>query len=344
MKTRIHILLVIFLMSVLCIVGLISLSPFARKFSNSFIRKLPPHKVNEQNVKNIGSKNIYIAGHKGDTIYIGDFYKKDKLQCLTSNSLDTLSLMITAPDDFKTFGDANVQISDSALYFMDGMKASISIGNASDFALTKYIATPSFSACIPLSKTSFLFRCVNKNNENVLAKKIIGDSSLMVNDRILTKQVDGFFCTDGIFVKAPNTDKVIYVYYYRNQFIAADTNLNLIYKANTIDTVTQAKIKIGKIHSENKITMSAPPFYVNKHATCNEQYLFVHSVLKADNDTDEIHEKAAAIDVYLISDGKYQFSFYLPDFGGHKLADFKVYDKELVAIFDSYVCSFKLNF
>ena len=50
------------------------------------------------------------------------------------------------------------------------------------------------------------------------------------------------------------------------------------------------------------------------------------------------------IDVYAVADGKYQFSFYLPDFRGFKVRDFKVYGQSLYALYDHYLYKYQLNF
>lgn len=343
LKNRLLILVGLFTGSIFCMVALYGLTEYRTTSPNAFIRKLPPFKIKAEQVKDLKSGQLYIAGGQGNLIYLGDSYTKNLLFRLDLKTLKSSRVLLKAAKGFKVLEDAYVQMDSPAVFLMDGTHARVSVGSTTDYTLTRSMSTPNFTAAMALSPNSFLFRTVNGKNENVLVKQG-AKHTLVVKDRLLRKQIDGLFCTDGILLNVPHCNKVFYVYYYRNQFLCLDTNLNLLYQGKTIDTNSQAKIKLGRIKSENQITMAAPPLYVNKQATANEGYLLIRSVLKADNETDKMHETAAAIDVYAVKDGRYQFSFYLPDFNGEKLTDFKVYDKTLVALFGHYIYTFKLNF
>jgi len=344
LKNRLLILAGLFVGSCLCITGLYFLTEYKSKLPNAFIRKLPSHLITAENVKDLKNSNMYIAGRNGNFFYLGNHNFKNLLYRLDLKTLDTSRIFLTAPKDFKVFEDATIRVDSTDIFLMDGLKAKVSTGSVSNYALIKNTSTPFFTACIPMSRNTYLFRSVNKKKQNILVKQRIDNKSIVIKDRILEKQVDGFFCTDGIFINVPYFNRVFYIYYYRNQFIATDTNLNVLYTGKTIDTISHAKIKLGKIKSENQITMTAPPVYVNKKACANENYLFINSALKADNETDSMHNSAVPIDVYAVKDGKYQFSFYLPDFNGIKMTDFKVYGKTLVVLFGHYVYTFQLNF
>lgn len=237
-----------------------------------------------------------------------------------------------------------IQIDSPFFYLMDGVKPVILRGSALDFHLNKQMnSTPYFTGGITLTKNSFAFRSVYNGIGNKLIKQGIMLDSLKTTT-LLEKQVDGMFCTDGEMVKVPGSSKMFYVYYYRNQFLCADSNLNLLYKGKTIDTISHAQIKVARIKSSGQITMAAPPLIVNKRACANEKYLFVQSALRANNETDYMIKNVSMIDVYAVKDGKYQFSFYLPDFRGHKVRDFKVYGQSLYALYDHYLYKYQINF
>jgi hypothetical protein len=139
------------------------------------------------------------------------------------------------------------------------------------------------------------------------------------------------------------SNSLVYLYYYRNEFICADTNLNLKYRGKTIDTNTVAKIKIAKLNSRNQLTLAEPPLLVNKSACVWKNYLFVQSHLIADNENKEIFRHASVMDVYNLQTGLYRFSFYLGDYGQNKVKSFKVADNHLVAIFGRYYLSYQLS-
>ncbi len=96
-----------------------------------------------------------------------------------------------------------------------------------------------FSNGISLTSNNFAFRKYDQIlKQNILAKNSFnpGSSPVIESKDLLQKQVDGIFCTDGMMSYCKKSGKLIYVYYYRNQFICADSNLHLIYRGNTIDT------------------------------------------------------------------------------------------------------------
>ena len=52
---------------------------------------------------------------------------------------------------------------------------------------------------------------------------------------------------------------------------------------------------------------------------------------------------ASIIDVYRVKDGRYQFSFYLPNVAGKKVNDFKVCGNKLITIYDQYLTVYELD-
>ncbi|WP_316837826.1 hypothetical protein [Pedobacter nutrimenti] len=343
LKTRLFILIALLIGSTLGVAILYGATEYMAKSPNAFIRKIPPFPITADNVKDLKNGQLYFAGQNGNYFYLGNRYIKNLLFQVDLKTLDTQKVLLKAPRNFKPLEDAYVEIDSSNLFLIDGIKAKISTGSTTDYTLTQDIVGPYFSAAVPLSVNSFLFRSIGGNNVNVLGKQQVRGMTFVRED-LLKKQIDGVFCTDGIFLQVPKYNKVFYIYHYRNQFLSLDTNLSLLYKGKTIDTNSLAKIKVGRIKSSNQVTMASPPLLVNKQACANKDYLFIRSALKADNETDDMHDKATAIDVYSANDGKYKLSFYLPEFAGEKLTDFKVYDKMLVALFGHYIYTFKLNF
>jgi hypothetical protein len=93
-----------------------------------------------------------------------------------------------------------------------------------------------------------------------------------------------------------------------------------------------------------KSTVSSPSGVVNRLSCMDSQWLYVNSKLMANNERKEEFDKVSVIDVYSLKDGTYHFSFYLPNLGEKKLRSFRVFNKTLVALYDHYVYTFRLNF
>jgi hypothetical protein len=330
--------------SVFLILLLSLLSESAKHNPNGFVRMLPSHKITGINTFDIRFNSYYLAGSDVKYIYLANLTSPGKLLSIDMQLTDTIAIKLILDDSTRIFKGSFIAIDSPNIYLMDGVKPSvfeIKISNLND---VQKVSAPFFTAGTPISSGSFIFRSIDSSNENILLKKTVDSPFIKPAFGILEKQVDGIFCTDGTLIKVPQSPELIYVYYYRNQFICIDTNLNLLYRSKTIDTVSHAHISVASISSEHQVTLSSPPMFVNKQSCANKDWLFIHSALKADNETQAVLDAVSVIDVYLIKDGRYHFSFYVPDFRGKKMRDFKVYGNTLVALYDHYVYTYHLNF
>jgi len=343
MFKRILLLAICLLGSVLILTLLCFFSDGFRHNKNNFIRLLPPSKVTPGNILDFKTKGWSFVGYSSDSIYIGNLYTPDRLVGVDSDLRDTISVKLGIPDHTKLTKSYFNLVDSSSVYTLDGNQPLLLEGNNGNRILEPASKPPYFTQAIHTAGNSFVLRIV-QGGQNRLVTYTTDSAGFKMTANLLEKQVDGIFCTDGNLIKVPNSNKIIYVYYYRNQFICANDNLNLLYKGKTIDTVSHAHIKVEYIKSLNETTISSPPLYVNKQSAANEKYLFIHSALIADNEVAESLDKVSVIDVYAVKDGKYQYSFYLPDFRGNKVRDFKVYGQSLYALYDHYLYKYQLNF
>lgn len=327
--------------TLLCLIGV---SKFEFTLLKGFTRNFVPFKISPGRILAIGSENMYIAGVKRSEVLLGSYAYKNKLLKVNLRNGDTTNIYVKAPKGLKIYRDVLFQIDSNRVFLVDGIKGQICIGSSPKFNLTKFFNIPQFSTLLPLSNSSFIARSINEKKENVLLKHNLSSNKTIVNADVLTKQIDGLFSTDGILFRVPASAKVLYLYYYTNEIMCLDTNLHLLYKSKTIDTISKAQLEILPINHENKITLASPPLFVNKFISCNKDYLFVNSGNKADNESMEDFTKMSVIDVYTITEGRYKFSFYLPKFREKKLNGFEVHGNTLVALFGPYLSTFKLNF
>jgi len=344
MKSRIQTLASCFVGSVMGVAILYWVSNWSIHNPNGFIRMLPSHKIIGVNSLDVKYNSFYLAGADTKYVYLANTTTPG-LVLRTSLSLkDTTAMRLTFGDSAGIFKGSFIFVDSPNIYLMDGIKPAVYQVDLSNLKLVRQINTTFFTAGIPVSKNSFVFRSVDSTNENILLKTTIDSPFIKTGVGLLQKQVDGIFCTDGILEKVPESSKLIYTYYYRNQFICMDTNLNLLYRGKTIDTISRAHISVTSISSSNQMTLSSPPLFVNKQISANKNWLFVHSALKADNETQAVLDAVSIIDVYSLKDGKYYLSFYLPDFRGKKIRDFKVFGNTLVALYDHYIYTYEINF
>jgi hypothetical protein len=161
-------------------------------------------------------------------------------------------------------------------------------------------------------------------------------------DHFSDRKLTGGFKTAGILYYDTATQQTCYTYLYQNGFICMDTNLNLTLKARTIDTITNREIKIARVGSS--LTMKQPPQEVNYIGDVYAGRLFLHSMLKADNEYELDYNENSVVDIYSLKTGAYKGSFYIPAYKGQKTLHFKVIDNKLYALYGKTIVLYDLSF
>ena len=229
---------------------------------------------------------------------------------------------------------------------MDGTVPCIFRGNLTDWKAGLWMYDKVyFVKGEPINKESFAIRSVSsKNHENVLGTITINDViKVRLAPQLLEKQIDGVFDTDGNLIYNEQLKKVLYTYYYRNEYLVCDDSLNLVHRGHTIDTISRAQIKVTTIHSKNQSKLSAPPIIVNKRTATFGNYLFVQAGLMGRYETEEMWDKSSIIDVYDFLKKTYLFSFYVPNLLNQKMTDFRVVEDVFVALYDYSIVTYKIR-
>lgn len=310
--------------------------------TNGFIRLVPPHVAIPQKIRDLRVNSYYLAGGTDSRFYLGNHTAPHIITTVDLRLADTSIHRLSMRSAGGRFARSLMITVDSPdIYLYEGVTPTLVQGRLDDSLLHRTPGKFYFNLATPLSSISTIFRVVDQRRQNILVKQL--SDSLQKADNILEKQVDGIFCTDGALHAQPAANRLVYVYNYRNQFIVMDTNLRVRYKARTIDTITRVKFTVGYIPSERILTPSSPPQFVNEQSCVSGNYLFIHSALRADNDDPNVYAIGSPIDVYSLVDGHYLFSFFLPDYGRHKIRDFRVFHNTLVALYDHYIYTYQLH-
>ncbi|HYG04703.1 MAG TPA: hypothetical protein VD927_19785 [Chryseosolibacter sp.] len=336
--------------SISAVLTLYSFSEHVRTREGTFIRIFPPHPVLHNASLRIDVEKPYIAGHTDRSLYIGnevspiDLLQIDKEKLMTERSV---RVSISAATTLKHF-NAHVLVDSSSFYFFDGAIPYLLKGNTDQWlAMRQSTKDIFFQDVVPLGDSTYAVKSFNtRRRENVLAIYNPKTKTVKQHPDLLQRQVDGIFCTDGTLHFAKDTKKVIYLYFYRNEYIVADKDLNLLYRGQTIDTVSKANVKtVTRITGTNTTTsqLAVPPPTVNKHSTVYKHLLLVHSNLMGRNELPELFDEASVIDVYNFLQQKYLFSFYVPDREGKKIRDLKIAGDKLYALYDNRLDAYKLN-
>jgi len=315
--------------------------------NNSFIRRYPHHPVTKMKALDIKFNSYYIAGAAGDKFFLGNVTAPLHLLSVSTSLEDTTHIRLKIDSSEKgEFQSIKVKIKEPYFYILDGTVPIILRGKIGEWIATPYMDGDAFfSLAEPMESNSFAIRARSSaSNENVLGIVHIKDTiAVKLSHHLLEKQLDGIFDTDGMLSYNKDLKKLVYVYFYRNEFIVTDENLNLDFRGKTIDTVSKAQLEIAKIKSRNKSTLGSQALWVNKQSFSSGNYLFLVSDRLGKYEPEDMLKEASIIDVYNLANNTYEFSFYLYDHNLEKLNHFQVFNDVMVGILGNFLVTYKLK-
>jgi hypothetical protein len=333
--------------SILIVLTLFLLSGELRDKRNSFLRLFPSHPALEADTFNVKYNSYYIAGGTSHHIYLGNYRAPLHLLVVNAALTDSqhVKLNVDNVNDQK-FWSLRVKVDSPNFYLVDGAVPRIYRGTVDNWHAKRFSYDSAyFLDIVPLSFNSFVIKSLGYPvKENIIGKLSASDPHLNFTTGILEKQIDGVFCTNGVMTFNRKLNQLIYLYYYRNEYIVMDSTLNVIYRGHTIDTTSKARIKVATIASENAITMSAPPLLVNKRNSVQGNLMFINSNLLARNEHPDAFNDGSVIDVYDLINHKYKFSFYIYHYWPEsKLSDFQVFGNKIFVLFDEHLQTYNLR-
>lgn len=326
---------ILILLSISIITGLFLHSEDIMQKENPFIRRFPQGtaaKVARIDLKNI---SYYVAGTEKEKIYLANRLAPLQILEIDSDLKNKKHYTIKLDRENFKFQAVEIRINPPYFYVTDGTVPVIYRGLISDWK-AKVISEKKFyfSDIVFMNDKQLAFRTQKPyTGENILGLANKYDSpEIKYNPLVLQKQMDGIFDTDGTMQYSKALHKIIYTYYYRNQYMVTDENLVVAHRANTIDTTTKAKLKVVKMKQSGDIKLGAPPYMVNRHTTVSKNLLFVNSVLRGKYEGNDVWKNAAVVDVYDISKQTYVLSFYVYDEEGFRMKNVFATDSAIYII------------
>lgn len=313
---------------------------------NPFIRRYPQHPALLTHQMDLKFNSYYFAGYRKGKIYLGNYTNPLQLLSVDASLKNKQFDKISFDAKNRFFQRVTIGIRNMFFYLKDGMVPTVFIGSTSDWKLNKEIkGIPFFTQAEAIDSTAIVFRANNgKDFANVLGLfRWNQKPKVTYNPDLLQQQIDGVFDTDGILLYSEEIKKIVYLYFYRNEFIVADVNSKLAYRGHTIDTTTKAKIKVAYLKNKTERTMIAPPLVVNANAAVCQNLLFVHSKIKGRYENNTLWEQAAIIDVYDLNKNAYLLSFPIYNNGEKKLNSLWVTTTHLYAIVGNELMVYELR-
>lgn len=348
MKNAILYLSLCFGLSIAMVTGLFMWSRHKTHHDNGFYRFFPPHPVTRVQATDLRYNSYYIIGTYENKVYLSNLTAPSHLLSVTIPEMDTvhIRLKISTEDNRPLRRNTRVSMWYPYFYIADGYTPQVLRGKFGEWHARPFMYDSAyFNTALPIGPKSLAIRTTSgATRELVLGKQTGRSPHVTLAPGLLEKQQDGIFCTDGILQYNKELSQLIYLYYYRNQYIVTDTLMRLLYRGKTIDTNSVAKVKTVFTASDKSRKMAVPPPVVNSHSTTRGHRLFVHSVLRAKNESEETFGKASVIDVYDLKERNYAFSFYLYAYDGFRVSDFVWHDNYLIALHHKHLVVYTTRF
>ncbi len=317
------------LMAVGVVVALFLSSEHIIKKENNFIRRFGQHPIRDEIAFDLGVNSYYFAGIADGQVYLGNVTAPLVLTTVDTALTTKTAIKIQLDDTDHLFRSIQIKVKSLHFYLYDGSVPVIYRGHLDDsIARTVSFEDGYFSQLEVMDSVNFAFRTQSAETKAQVLGKLALDQyqKVALHHGLLEKQVDGVFDTDGQLLRDDITGELVYIYFYRNQFLVMDSNLHLSRRLHTIDTISRAQVQVRSL-SDGRHKMGAPPMQVNKRSAVHNRVLFNESNLMGKFESREMWNRAAVIDMYRTDRQEYLGSFYVHNRDGHKMTRMIVTDK-----------------
>ena len=316
--------------------------------NNGFTRRMPHHPANAIKAVDIKFNSYYIAGFEKGRIYLGNVTAPLRVLSIdkTLNDVKEITLKI---NDVKKYHFSSIQVRVEGPYFYmsDGRVPVVLRGKIGEWVAKPFSKNDKnfFTHLEPMDTINFALRGINVAEGNIIGKLSISkkNDTIKLVKGLLRKRGDGLFDTDGMLSYNKELEKLVYVYYYRNEYVTINRDFSGIYRGNTIDTLKEVKLKIADVKSRGERKFANNPTKIQEYSTTYGKYLFVKSDRLGKYEREIMLKDAGIIDVYDLQKHTYEFSFYLYNYENEKIKSFKVHGNLLFGLTDKkYLVCYKL--
>lgn len=312
-------------------------NPFIRRYVQGCVQM---HQLDLQ------YNSYYFAGFSDTTIFLGNTTGPLHVTSVDSALTKKSSFKMLLDDQTFNYRSPLLQVSFSDIYLIDGTVPVIYKGGIASKQLElKWHGKDRFSQPRLLDSQTLVCQTINPKTDmsELAVLHFGGDSGFEIHDRLLEKQIDGVFDSDGMLYFSKSTGWVVYTYYYRNQYIIAEPSLDLHYRGTTIDTVSKAAIEVVDIPGRNEKKLARPPVTANRLSAVDGNLLFVASGLIGQFEDRNLWEHSSIIDVYDIAARKYIASFYLYHHDGKKARAIAADNGRFYALIGNQIVFYRLD-
>lgn len=326
-KVKLLLLLTCAVIGVGIIFYLFHLSEEITHYQNKFVRRYPQHVAQKVYQADLVYNSYYFAGIGEGKIYLGNYTAPLQMTVLDSSLKEKKIYHIELKETNLAFQSPQIRVLGDHFFVFEGIVPYLFKGSTSNWkASLKINSGYFFSQLEPMDSVNMAIRYLTpKSGESLIGALNLTDTTKVTyGANLLQKQFDGIFDTDGSLLFNKSHNRIVYVYRYRNEFIVADPLLNLDYRGNTIDTVSQAQVRLAQLKNSTMKTFAEPPLIVNKTTAVDGNFLYVNSLLPGLYESENIWKIASIVDVYDLTDKTYRSSFPIYHIGDKKMKGMSV--------------------
>jgi len=327
------------------VIGLFLLSERKMQYDNGFIRRFPQHAAQEMHQRELTYNSYYLAGIAGGKIYLGNHTSPLLITIIDTTLQSEQSIKIDPAEKHLPFRNPSIRVLDGHFYLYEGNVPYIFKGSTTNWKATlRMNSGTKFSQFEPIDSVTVALRYSDPiNGQNLIGTLNLSDTTAVrYNPALLQRQLDGIFDTDGKLHVNRASNELVYLYLYRNQYVVAHPTLQLKARGKTIDTVSQAALKIASLKSDRVHKFSEPPLIVNKTSAAADHYLYSNSALRGKYESDYRWKNTSTVDVYRLTDQSYQYSFSIDAIDNKKLKAFTVQKNRLYALIGTKIVAYRL--
>ncbi len=343
-KLSLYIQIIITFCSIILVIALYLSSEDVVKHKNNFIRRFHQHPFIEQKEYDLKANSYYFAGTSNDKIYLGNYTAPLILTEIDTTFTENKTTKIKLDNQNHSFSSIMIKVRDSSYYIYDGSVPVIYRGKLnSQTAQTLSYNDVYFSQIEVIDSNSFAIRTLSSLNNKLILATLNTTRATKVNLSfdIIETHLDDVFTSDGKLIQDNTTNQFIYIYYYKNQYIIMDKELNVLNRLNTIDTISKPQIK-SKSMNNGKHKLNAPPLLVNKNAAAHKNILFNESNLIGKYESSDLWKNSAIVDIYKTDKQNYLGSIFVQNRGINKMAQMMLTDKYLFVLSGNEIIRYRL--
>jgi hypothetical protein len=349
--TPILIVTALLLLAILTMTGIVMRADRPEYIKGGFNRNVQIHILSKGDIRGEADIDVVrLCGMTADHFYFSTMNYLTLVETntvLDSIKLVSLSLNPNVYSRLKNVSQFEVQVDSPAITIFLKNDPAVLSGIINHPQNNYFVTREKYNNAFRISRSSIIIKGLDSSASNLIFKKINLETLKYSEEQQLTDRMnDGGFATDGQLSMEEHSGIMVYTYYYCNKLTLFDSNLNIKMRGSTIDTFRSYHANAGRLDEKDHksgFSFKSPQKLVNGWSCVSDGRLFLHSLVRADNENKNLVSGYSVIDIYELPGCSYSGSLYVPAYKQKKLLRFEVVGHNLIVIYTGTVVIYELG-